>query len=121
MNVVCGIIVNVFVTETSPECSPIISPLCSFMFFTFIGTFFWVSYSVPAQPVLCMIIISVLTRDGELQKLSIHTVWPCFSRGSTRIRAVAVSAVIKGECSYVSFPVYARKDHKCLVVASHSS
>jgi hypothetical protein len=70
-------------------------------------------------------IFSVMARDSELQKLFIHTVWPCLGRGSTSFRTIAVvllvSAVIKRESMFVSLPVYARKDHNYPMLASHSS
>jgi hypothetical protein len=73
---------------------------------------------------LCTV-FNILARQGELQKLSIHTVWPCFNRSSTSFRTMAVvflvSATIKGEVSFVSLPAYIRLNHKYPVIASHSS
>jgi hypothetical protein len=65
----------------------------------FSGTFFQLSFSVQTQSVLCTV-FNVLARQDKLKRVSIHTVCPCFSRGSTSFGTMALvllmSAVIKG-------------------------
>jgi hypothetical protein len=107
------------VTETGPEFCAIISPFfLSFVSFTFFEHFFS-SVSVFRQSVLCTV-FNILARQDELWKLSIHTIRPCFNRGSTSFRTVGVSCD-QGESSSVSLPAYTRKDQMYPVIASHSS
>jgi hypothetical protein len=83
-----------FITEKGPECSAVVSSFFCFHFETFLLQL------VYSQSVMCTV-FSVLARQGEIWRLSIYTIWTCFSRGCTSFRTMAVvllmPAVIKGD------------------------
>jgi len=64
-----------FNTVTGPEFLAMISPYCSCLFFTSLGTFFLFSFSVTTQSVECSI-FSFLANSGLLKMLSSHSVCP---------------------------------------------
>lgn len=86
-----------------------VSLICLETFFLF-SLIYWSSLS-------CVVVFIVLSRYGELQKLYIHTVHPCFSTGSASFRLIAVVSLVLT----MSLPACTRKDHKSAVVMSHSS
>jgi hypothetical protein len=112
------------VTETGPERCAIISPFFSVLYVSlFLGTFFSSALVCRHSPSCVQSSIFWLDRVS-------YRNYPTTQSGSVSMEVppvseqclvLLVSAVIKGESSFVSLPAYTRKDYKYPVVASHSS